>query len=97
MGDVTAYRQRPFEDLLVVGGCDCGCFSLDFTPDGFGGARIIADALAVYPDGLTDLILWGRDGEVTWLEVVDYDPQAPRRFPQITDLRTWEEHGQARP
>jgi hypothetical protein len=59
---------------------------------------MIADALAVYPDGQqSDLILWGREGAVTWLEVVDFDPRAPHRFPEMSDLRTWEEHGQAQP
>lgn len=97
MGDVTAYRQRPPEDLRVVDGCDCGCFSLKFAPPR-AGARMLADALAVYPDGqLTNLILWGRDGEVTWLELDDVDPRAPHRFPEMSDLRTWEEHGQAHP
>jgi hypothetical protein len=91
-----AYRLRPFEDLRVVGGCDCGCFSLDFAPNAWSGAGIIADALIAYSDGQkTDLILWGREGEITSLEVVDYDPRVPHRFPEISDLRTWEEHGQA--
>lgn len=98
MCDVIAYRQRPVEDLRVVGGCDCGCFSLDFAPCGFGGAGIIADGLAVYSDGqMDDLILWGQAGEITSLEVVKYDPRTPHRSPQLSDLRTWEEHGQAQP
>ena len=59
---------------------------------------MLADALAVYPDGqLTNLILWGREGEVTWLEMDDVDTRLPCRFPEMSDLRTWEEHGQAQP
>jgi len=55
---------------------------------------MIADALAVYPDGQqANLILWGRDGEIVWLEVNDLDPRAPHRFPEIPDLRTWEQRG----
>ena len=97
MCDVTAYRQGPVDDLRVIAGCDCGCFSLKFAPPQ-AGARMLADALAAYPDGqLTNLILWGRDGEVTWLEVDDVDPRVPHRFPEMPDLRTWEERGQTQP
>ena len=97
MCDVTAYRLRPLDDLRVVEGCDCGCFSLKFAPPR-AGARIIADGLAVYSDGQMDgLMLWGREGEITWLEVVNYGPRTSHRFPEMSDLRTWEQHGQAQP
>jgi hypothetical protein len=87
LGDVTAYRLRPVEDLRVVGGCDCGCASLNFRPDAWGaGAAIIADALAVYAER-AGLILWGRAGEIVLLEVYDCDPGASHRFPQISNLR----------
>ncbi len=92
--DVTPYRRHALEGLRVVEGCDCGCFSLHFQPRGQGGTSMIADALAVYPDGQqANLILWGRDGEITWLEIVEYDPRAPHRFPEISNLRTWEQRG----
>ena len=95
MGDVTAYRQRPFEELRVVEGCDCGCSSLKFVPPPAAGG-IVADGLAAYSDGQLDgLMLWGREGEISWLEVVNYGPRTSHRFPQLSDLRTWEEHGQA--
>jgi len=98
MGDVSAYRQHAPEELRVLEGCKCGCSSLDFAPRAWGGAGIIADALAVYPDGLmAGLILWGREGEVVLLEVYECHPGASQRFPQLTDLRTWEQHGQAQP
>jgi hypothetical protein len=98
MGDVAAYRLHPPEELRVVEGCKCGCPSLDFAPNAWVGAGIIADASIVYSDGQkTDLILWGREGEIVLLEVVDYDPRLPHRFPQLSDLRTWEEHRQAQP
>jgi hypothetical protein len=93
VGDVTAYRLQPVEELRVVAGCDC-CSSLEFRPNGWGGASIIADAWAVYSDGhRDDLILWGRDGEIVLLEVVDYHSDASRRFPQVSNLRTFEERG----
>ena len=88
VGDVTAYRLQPVEGLRVVGGCECGCSSLDFQPNAWGGATIIADAWAVYSDGQqAGLILWGRAGEIVLLEVYDCDPGASHRFPQIANLR----------
>ena len=92
--DVTPYRRQPLEALHVFEGCDCGCFSLHFQPRGRGGIRMIADSLAVYPDGQqANLILWGHDGEIVWLEVNGFDPRAPHRFPEISNLRTWEQDG----
>jgi len=92
VGDVSGYRLRPLEDLRVVGGCDCGCSSLFFGANE-GHLRMIADASAVYSDGQEDLILWGREGEPIWLEVGVYDPRTPHPFPEIANLRTWEQRG----
>lgn len=89
MGDVASYQIQPLEELRVLKGCDCGCSSLDFQLDAWGGATIIADALAVYPDGKkAGLILWGRAGEIVLLEVHDWHPEASHRFPDISNLRT---------
>ena len=89
VGDVTAYRRRPIEELRVHKGCDCGCSSLAFQPRAWGGAKIIADASAVYCDGQqAGLILWGRDGEIVLLEVHDWHPNASHRFPEIANLRS---------
>jgi hypothetical protein len=91
----TCHLLQPVEELRVVGGCDCGWSSLDFRPGAWGaGAAIIADALAVYADGQqAGLILWGREGEIASLEVYDCHPGASHRFPQISNLRTFEERG----
>jgi hypothetical protein len=94
MGDVTAYRQKPVEALQVIPGCACGCASLEFAPKAWGGARMIADGLAVYPDGQeAGLILWGREGAIVLLEIFDHHPGSSRRFPEIAHLRTYEERG----
>lgn len=86
VGDVTAYRTQPVEDLRVIKGCDCGCFSLDFEPNTSGG-RIIADSWAEYSDGQKDgLILWGHEGKISLLEIVEYDERLPHRFPGISNL-----------
>ncbi len=67
--DVTAYRLHPVEELHVVRECGCGCVSLYFRPT-LGNLQRLADELAVYPDGQrAGLMLWGRDGEIVWLEV----------------------------
>ncbi len=93
-GDVSPYRIPPLEELRVLKGCQCGCASLDFRENAWGGAAIIADAFAVYPDGQkAGLILWGRAGEIVLLEIYDCHPEASHRFPAIADLRSYQEHG----
>ena len=88
VGDVSAYRDRPIERLRIVKGCACGCGSLDFQANAWGGSQIIADASAVYSDGnRAGLILWGREGEIVLLEVHDWHPGASHRFPEISNLR----------
>jgi hypothetical protein len=93
--DSADYRLKPIEQLRVVGGCSCGCTSLDFIPkEQKGKAEIVADAVAVYLDGAqAGLILWGRDGNIESLEVYDYHPESSHRFPDISDLHTFEELG----
>jgi hypothetical protein len=91
MRDVTAYRANPITSLRVVGGCDCGCSSLDFRSSSSGPSTMLADAVAVYPDKQqAGLILWGRDGEIVMLEVYEMHPVADR-VPEIADLRRYED------
>jgi hypothetical protein len=74
----------------VLEGCKCGCASLDLQANAWGGAKIIADAFAVDSDGQqAGLILWGRDAEISLLEVYNCHPNASHRFPEITDLRSF--------
>lgn len=95
--DRGVYRLVPPGELHVVGGCDCGCRSLDFAQDK-DGAVIVADALAVYSDGRqAGLILWGREGRIVSLEIYDCHPEASRRFPEISDLRARERCGRELP
>ena len=94
MRDLAAYREVPVDQLRVVGGCNCGCCSLDFSKAG-AAAVILADAVAVYADRQqAGLILWGSEAAITSLEVYDLHPGASERVPKISDLRTWEERGQ---
>lgn len=95
--DVTAYRLHPVEELRVVGGCNCGCTSLYFTSDEeLGKVLMVADELAVYPDGQqAGLLLWGRDGQIVWLEVYDFHPGSSHRVLDVSNLCTWEELGRS--
>ena len=57
------------EALQVVGGCGCGCASVDFLPD-TGGGKVLADGYGVTPSGVeVGLLLWGRDGQLSGLEI----------------------------
>jgi hypothetical protein len=92
VGDIAAYRMQKLEDLRVVEVCDCGCVSAMFESDN-RAVKMIADANANYPDGQqANLILWGKEGRITWLEVNDMHPNASHRMPAIADLRRWEEY-----
>ena len=91
MRDVTSYRTNPIAALRVVGGCDCGCSSLDFQSSTSGPRTMLADAVAVYPDKQqAGLILWGRHNEIVELEVYEMHPVADR-VPEIADLRRYED------
>ena len=93
--DVTTYRLRAVEELRVVGGCGCGCASLYFKPqEQRGSLQMLADELAVYPDGQqAGLILWGREGEIVWLEIYDCQPESSHRVPDVSKLYTWDDLG----
>jgi hypothetical protein len=93
--DVTTYRHQPVEALRVVGGCSCGCASLYFEPEGQRGkVQMVADELAIYPDGQqAGLLLWGREGKIVWLEVYDFQPESSHRVPDVSYLCTWDELG----
>jgi len=88
VGGVTAYLAKPTEELRVVGECNCGCASLFFTTGIHPGYRMIADAWMAYPDGhKANLILWGQEGEIIWLEVDDYSADGSHRVPSVANLQ----------
>jgi hypothetical protein len=93
VSEASAYAGASTESLRVMGECTCGCRSIDFSPD-TAGASIISDAPVVYPDGQeAEVILWGRDGQITALEVIDHTEGTSGRLPQLSELRTWEARG----
>jgi hypothetical protein len=90
VGDIAAYREQTLDSLRVMGVCDCGCASLHFEPLR-GSTTMIADAFVKYPDGArANLILWGREGKIAWLEINDY-PDGSHRTPAAEDLLRWEQ------
>jgi hypothetical protein len=79
------------DELRVVNGCSCGCASIDFVPD-TAGARVVADAVIVLPDGRTGgAMLWARGSDLSGLELYDYDPDVSHAVPEIGHLRRWED------
>jgi hypothetical protein len=77
------HREESVSRLRVVGECGCGCASVDFEKDGQSShAHPIADAEGKTPAGLNfGLILWGRDGALTGLEIYELDPGSADTLP----------------
>ena len=69
--------------LRVVGRCACGCASVDFEEHGqSSGAGPIAEGYGKTPEGLQfGLILWGRDGAITGLEIYECHPGSANKLP----------------
>lgn len=77
--------------LRVVGGCDCGCASVDFEE---GGQCLpsspIVDAIGKSTEGVGLLVmLWGREDAVTGLEVVGTERGSARILPDPASLTVW--------
>ncbi|MBK7928514.1 MAG: hypothetical protein IPJ98_13800 [Bryobacterales bacterium] len=98
VGDVGAYRAKAIDQLQARPCCD-KCAGLLFQDDQIikVGHEMLADALAVYPDGqVAGVLLWASGGEFAWLELHDTRTEGTaKRFPGTSDLRTWEQHGQS--
>ena len=57
----------------TIVGCGLGVVFQQPAKGQRGKVHMLADELAVYPDGQrAGLMLWGRDGEILWLEVYDF-------------------------
>jgi len=83
------------ESLKVVGGCRCGCPSIDLElasagSNGMPTPVILADAES--PEGVpVGVILWSRGGRLSALEVHPWDGSARIRLPRpetLSNLRT---------
>ena len=96
VAEASAFRGNSMESMRVIGKwCDCGCASLNFQEE-HKGKWVVADAVAVYPDGQqAELMLWALQSELVLLEVYDMDLDSSHRIPTVADLRTYEEMGQS--
>ena len=89
-GEPEGPWSRSAADLVVVGGCECGCCSVDFEPAS-SDVRPIRDAVGRLEDGRqSGLILWGSNDVIQRLEIYDLDPDASHALPEVSALRTWE-------
>lgn len=98
MGEVAAFQAKPPGALTVWPCCEiCAGLLFQGTQPFSTPLEMLADALAVFPDGeVAGVLLWGAGGEFAWLELHDtFTTGTARRFPGVSDLRTWEQHGQS--
>ncbi len=78
-GDVDEELSHGLDGVEVVGQCACGCPTIDLAvrgapPRPVAGSRIIARAEATTSAGVpVGVILWGRDGSLSCLEVHPWD------------------------
>jgi hypothetical protein len=79
--------------LRVIGGCECGCDSVDFAEhDPERPSRPIADGTGNTPaGGDVGIIIWGTDDAVTGIEVYDLGAgDADIKLPIESSIRPWE-------
>jgi len=76
--------------LRVVGGCSCGCPSIDFVAGGQAeGASPVANAHGTTSDGVeVGIILWERDAAVSALEFYEIG-EPVRDLPLLESLVAW--------
>jgi hypothetical protein len=89
-------RQRYLAQLHlanVVGGCDCGCPSIDISIGGAGpqtleGSEILVGGDATSPEGTpVGVLLWVRDCEIVSLEVHPWDDTESFALPRPETLK----------
>lgn len=80
-------------DLRVVGGCECGCASVDFVITTPEHRRTIADGLGILANGeRVGVIVWGTPNAVTGLEIYDMSATAAGLpLSQLQSIIPWEE------
>lgn len=89
--DVTASK---IEDLNVVSKCECGCASIEFEGDRFNDLpKPLADGIGKTPSGgEVGVIVWGRMGVITGLEVYDIGAgDSDLVLPVPDSIKPWEE------
>jgi hypothetical protein len=80
------------EGLQVIGGCECGCDSIDFAEhDPQRPSRPIADGTGkTLAGGDVGIIVWGTDEAVTSIEVYDLGAgDTDIKLPVESSIRPW--------
>ena len=80
-------------NLHVVGGCECGCASVQFVIKTTEYRRPIAEGLGILPNGdCVGVMVWGNAEEVTGLEIYDLSAVASGlALSQLQSVIPWEE------
>ena len=82
------------ERARVVGGCHCGCTSIDFTVEGSpppsGGLRVLGDFLYGTEAEPYGAFIFERGGVLAGLEVYGLAGDAPTALPSPSALRTYD-------
>ena len=88
ISDVAAFFDQ-VSHLRVVGGCGCGCPSVDFKAGGQDAvASIIADAEGTSPEGvMVGVMLWVKEGRISGLEVYPFADTGRFGLPRPNDLK----------
>jgi hypothetical protein len=77
-------------EVTVVSHCSCGCPTLDLAVGGrrgIGPSTILADVLAVSPEGVRcGIILHGREGLISELEGYLLDDKRSFTFPDVDKI-----------
>lgn len=85
--------NKEIEHLVVVDQCTCGCDSVDFTLHGqSAGSSLYVAVIGTTPKGgRVGVIVWGKDGHVTGLEVYDLGAgDGDLKLPIPESINNWE-------
>ena len=79
------------ESLQVVGGCGCGCPSVEFEASGqSANASVVADAHGQDAQGsYVGALVWSQDGRVSGLEVYLMGEGTECSLPRLESLQPW--------
>jgi hypothetical protein len=84
---------RSLPNLQVVGGCECGCASVDFAITTPELRRPIAEGIGILTNGeRVGVIVWGTSDVVTGLEIYDMSATATGLpLSQLQSVIPWDE------
>jgi len=87
----TDYSEQ-LDGIRVIGGCGCGCPSLDFERRDAGKTFVISDVVGISPEGvLCGVLLWATEKDLHSIEIYSFGGGTHFSLPNPADLRIWEE------